>query len=416
MNKDLLEKMRKFKKEIKAERSILVEQHAQAETIKEKNEIVGEIKKLDKLLSRVISSITNNDERELESIAEEFHIAYKKEEAPSSVSTKPYYKEETAEEKSKGWDKFLLGLGTGLGLVGAGLGIASCSYNKGHDMAILEEGLEEEKPFEVYGEFNDASNEKQAQNRAVWYYDTYVSQNQGINQIGLNDLMNVIRFTNGEFILDDNGRPVYNDANLDEVSNDIWTIANYNSFTQYGNQIRFIPYAPLFEDGSLAQQGAMMFDNAMEKVVEAIRTGNQEAFLQAATEWGRVAVNVFDQIDFTGEYPNFRQMEISQAQQLFQVMYSTYTTSIFEYGQKYNLNVCIPYCVNYSTHEMQNVPLSQIMYDLAQTPRDWVAKRSGNEAEFAENNCSVAKQLYNENLRYFQSKYSQELGNGRVLR
>ena len=47
MNKDLLEKMRKFKKEIKAERSILVEQHAQAETIKEKNEIVGEIKKLD---------------------------------------------------------------------------------------------------------------------------------------------------------------------------------------------------------------------------------------------------------------------------------------------------------------------------------------------------------------------------------
>ena len=148
------------------------------------------------------------------------------------------------------------------------------------------------------------------------------------------------------------------------TANNLHTIANYDSFAQYGTQIYFTPMAPLFEDGSLAQKGAIALDNAMEKVVSAIRANNNEEFLTAAREWGIIVNNMFNYIDFTGEYVNIYQVEAPTSFQLYHAMSAKYASTILEYSLSNQLNVCIPYCTDYNTGEMKEIALSELMYNL----------------------------------------------------
>ena len=97
-------------------------------------------------------------------------------------------------------------------------------------------------------------------------------------------------------------------------------------------------------------------------------------------------------------------------------MYATYGTTIFEYGQSRNVNICIPYCTDYNSSELVETPLSEIIYQLHEVPTDWVAKRSGHENEYAENNLSLPEELYLASKNYYDSKYELEIGKSRVLK
>ena len=165
---------------------------------------------------------------------------------------------------------------------------------------------------------------------------------------------------------DASGNVTYNDTDIIAAANDLHTIANYDSFVQYGNQIYFTPLAPLFVDGSLAQQGAVDLDNAMVRVVNAIRAGNNEEFVNASREWGAIVLNMFNYVDYTGE-----QVE---------------------------------------------EPLSQIMYNLNERAIDAVAVRSGNLEEYEANNLSLPERLYVLAKDYYNSKYQIEMGQSRILK
>ncbi|MDD6272574.1 MAG: hypothetical protein PUA90_03530 [bacterium] len=419
MNESLLLNMRKFKNELKNERLILVEQYNQATTVAEKNEIVDRVEVLDAIFREVVAAIASKDEKKLEELALKYEVKYDKEEK----ETNSKLPKEKVNDKKSFFKELPICLLAGI----AGGLLGHCAYDLLNANTAIEEDMDEdltsdkkvnktEKPFEVYGEFNDSSNEKQCENRAIWFYDSYVSQNTGVNQINTNDLMNVVRLTNGEFKLDDSGNITYNAMDIIDAANDIHTIANYASFSQNKNNLTFVPYAPLFEDGSLAQQGATILDNEYKKVVEAIKADDVEAFKEAAKQWGIAVVNIFEHNDFTGKYPSVFQMEPAQAYQLYQVMYATYGTTIFEYGQSRNVNICIPYCTDYNSSELVETPLSEIIYQLNEVPTDWVAKRSGHENEYAENNLSLPEELYLASKNYYDSKYELEIGKSRVLK
>ena len=277
-----------------------------------------------------------------------------------------------------------------------------------------------QKPFEVYGQFTDVNNEKQLRARAEWFYNNYIANAQkskaGARQYSVEDIMNLMRVVNGEFMRDASGNVIYNDTDIIAAANDLHTIANYDSFVQYGNQIYFTPLAPLFVDGSLAQQGAVDLDNAMVRVVNAIRAGNNEEFVNASREWGAIVLNMFNYVDYTGEYVNIYQVDAPTSFALFHAMNAKYASTILEYSEANHLSICVPYCVDYNTGEQVEEPLSQIMYNLNERAIDAVAVRSGNLEEYEANNLSLPERLYVLAKDYYNSKYQIEMGQSRILK
>ena len=208
---------------------------------------------------------------------------------------------------------------------------------------------------------------------------------------------------------DGSGNITYNDTDMIAVANDLHTIANYDSFKQYGTQIYFTPMAPLFEDGSLAQKAAVQLDQAMEKVVAAIRAEDDEAFLAAAREWGIIVINQFNYVDFTGEYVNINQVDAPTSFALYHAMSAKYASTILEYSEGHHLNVCIPYCYDGESGELTEKALSEIMYQINEIPMDAVAERSGHKEEYEENNLSLPERLYVLAKNYFISKYDLDM-------
>lgn len=288
----------------------------------------------------------------------------------------------------------------------------------------VEAAIEEvvaELPFEEYGNFTDVNNEEQLRNRATWYYNTFIADpnkpsHAGSNSFTIEQIMNDMRMINGEFMVNADGSARYNDTDMINVANDLHTVANYDSFKQYGTQIYFTPMAPLFTDGSLAQQGALDLDKAMERVVAAIRAENDEEFLAAAKEWGTIVINMFNYVDYTGEYVNIYQVEYPTSFALYHAMSAKYASTILEYSEAHHLNVCIDYCTDYETGEVKQEALSEIMYRINEIPQDAVAVRSGHQAEYEQNNLSLPEILFVGAKDYFNSKYDLEIGCSRTLK
>ena len=278
----------------------------------------------------------------------------------------------------------------------------------------------EEKPFEEYGNYTDVNDEAQLRRRAEWYYKTYITDpaksKAGANMFKPEVLMNDMRMIGGEFMVNGNGEVTYNDTDMIAVANDLHSIANFDSFKQYGTQIFFTPMAPLFPDGSLAQKAAVQLDEAMEKVVAAIRANDDEAFLEAAREWGIIVINQFNYVDFTGEYVNINQVDTPTSFALYHAMSAKYASTILEYSEGHRLNVCIPYCYDGESGELTEKPLSEIMYQINEIPMDAVAERSGHKEEYEANNLSLPERLFVLAKNYFISKYDLEHGCSKTLK
>lgn len=339
-----------------------------------------------------------------------------------TVEEEPEQEEpEVVKEKENKTGKIILGTVAGIGILGTALHTGLILHDKAVEKDVEEDKdadkeKEIEKPFETYGNFTDVTDEEQVQERAEWYYNTFLAnQANNANPITVEDLANDIRVFNGEFKLDASGNPSYNDMDVVQSSIDLHTIANYDSVSSLGNNIRFTPTAPLFVDGSLAQKGAIDLDNAMAKVVKAINADDKEAFIEASKEWGKVVVSMFDYEDMTGKYVGIHQVDAPTSFPLFHAMNSKYASTILEYSEANHIAICIPYCIDYCTNETKDVALSEIMYNLNERNIDAVAVRSGNLEQYEKNNVTLPEDLCLSAKEYFNSKYDLEIGHSRSL-
>lgn len=289
----------------------------------------------------------------------------------------------------------------------------------------VEEAIEEvvaELPFADYGNYTNPQDEAQLEARAHWYFENYCGTQTGANVISEADVINMMRMIGGQFRLDSYGNEGYNAMDLPEVCNDFHTVANYNSFTQMGYNVNYAPIAPYFVDGSLEQKGAIIIDNIMYRVVEAIRNQDDAAFYDAARDYGTAVLNMFVNVDFTGEYPNVHQMSAPAQALFYHAVRSPYASTIFEYQQRRHIDICVPFCFDNTIPEdspenvEQTKPLSEIMYDLEETPFDAVAYRSGHLEEYQANNYSVLENLFMTSQGYFASKAELELGYAKTLK
>ncbi len=200
----------------------------------------------------------------------------------------------------------------------------------------IEETIE--KPFIAYGEFKDASNTEQVLARAEAYYHTYIANSEKsekvANAISIEDIMDVIRLMNNEFILDENGKITFDPSDLDKAANTLSTISNCDSLREYKNKIFYSPIAPLLVDGSYAQNKAKGIDEKMEKVVKTIREDNKEEFVTATKEWFSSFTNMLDNM-----YDNRLGRPTSYL--LFTGYYSKYVTSIYEYMENKDIKIVI---------------------------------------------------------------------------
>lgn len=440
LNNDLVKKLKKFEYDLRERRAAAAVLYdslkGQAEHAAQRAKIVEDVKLLDSIIVEIRDAVKEAREsvddkaiakanKNLERLANNYDIAYEKEINLPEPPAEKVESSEKPEKKKHTVRNVICGVLASAILFGVAYGLGSKSKTKTKNETAQEIVIDESElevmptPTENVGTFTDVNDEEQLRKRAQEYYDTYLNSNNRANgtanAITIDQLMNDMRVINGEFMLDGEN-PTYNDVDVIEVAKDLHTIAAYDSFKQYGNKILFTPMAPLFEDGTLAQKGAADLDIAMKKVVDAINKDDKEAFISAAQNWGTLVVNMFDYIDFSGEYVNIRQVDAPTAFQLFHAMNSKYASTILEYSEDNKLNVCIDYCTDYETGEVKQEALSQIMYNLNERCIDAVAVRSGNLAEYEANNVSLPEDLCISAKEYFNSKYNLEIGSSRSLK
>ena len=164
--------------------------------------------------------------------------------------------EEPVKPVKKGKNKktgIIAGVLAAVALLAAAYGIGKSSNNEkveNRPGTVIEEVVDkpeedtiiEEKPFKSYGEFTDASNEKQVEERANEIINTYYApfmdqlpENMK-SLITVDNIANVIRVMNGELPLDENGNRTYGANTVDDYAN------------LFVNLIADIPSAPALGD------------------------------------------------------------------------------------------------------------------------------------------------------------------------
>ena len=308
------------------------------------------------------------------------------------------------------------------------------SIGQTESVAETEEKVEE-LVTEEKDEFVDASNEEQIHEQAQIIYDQYINiesiPEATKNVLSVEVIENMLRMSNGEFALD-NGEVDYipGDATgICDISNDINTYYNATSFVQYGTNLEYKPCAVFFESGTLARTIAEKQDELMSKIYEDIRKNDIKAFQEDSVIWGEFVRDTFIYNDSTGEVISIWQVDPEQAYQLAKSITSPYGCSIMEYAIGVNLasrdgnadtfgntfGICIPYC--YDEHnELQYVPLSQLIYDINETPMNDLAARAGELDEWKENNDPIMVQLGLNNMSKLDAIYNNEYGQSRSLK
>ena len=254
-----------------------------------------------------------------------------------------------------------------------------------NDTAIVqEEEEEEEKPFESYGEFTDASNTEQVEKRAQVYYDEFIAPVYGEMSetekasVTPENIADVIQVVNGVAPEGFETNEVINYNN--KLVQMYITYLSTDDRTKNG-EIGFVPLAYLYEDGSHEQKCAMELDAIMEPLIKAINEGDDVNYIRYATEFGELMRDQFYLVDNTNEHFNVRSIASYPSRiHLYSAAYAHYTNNIMEYGITRDINVCIPFCIDYETKDMVYVPLAQVMATLEFVPMsqwDAVLQRSG---------------------------------------
>lgn len=232
--------------------------------------------------------------------------------------------------------------------------------------------------------FNDATNQKQIEARAKWYYDNYFDKE-------FKDLSDVAKFTANKETLADcipvlNGKePLYSDFNYEniiEYNNKV--VQQFCSFLSLDNKSKrcgFVPSQYLYLDGSYEKMCAAEADAILEPLVKCINNEDNEGVKKYATMYGELMASQYLNVDMNDNHFNVRGMaDFSSQIHLWSIAYAEYTNKIMPYCIEHNLDVCIPLCINHTTGETVEVPLAKLMTILEHVPvANWdaVIARSG---------------------------------------
>lgn len=272
----------------------------------------------------------------------------------------------------------------GAALLGAGYGLSSC-ISANANKASLEQT---EDKNSMDGSFKDASDEEQVNARVDWYFENYfnkeyANENQVVkDSITKENLADIIQVANG---VAPEGFEVNEVVNYNNKMTQIFSAyLSTESRTKSGN-IGFIPTQYLYEDGSHDQKCAAEVDAVMEKIINAINTNNDEDYKKYAVEFGEVMRDQYYLVDSTSNHYNTRSIASYPARiQLYGMAYAFYTETIMEYGISKGIDICIPFCIDHSTGQTVEIPLSKLMAILDFVPMDqWdaVIQRSGLTVE-----------------------------------
>lgn len=245
-----------------------------------------------------------------------------------------------------------------------------------------------EKPFESYGEFTDASDPESLEKRAGYYYDNYFAKiydEDVLSKVITREVfIDIISVFNGKLPVDGN----FNVNELMNYTNAAKQVMIFYASTEKdeeNNTRKFVPMAPVFEDGSYEQKCAQEVDNVMEPLINAMNEENDEEFKKYAVMFGELMRDQYFLVDSNTNHFSVRSRASFAARpHLWKMSYAQYVGNIFEYGIKHDIDVCIPLCYKYGTDEILMVPLSKLMATLEFVPMgqwDAVLQRAGMTTE-----------------------------------
>lgn len=271
----------------------------------------------------------------------------------------------------------------GAALLGAGYGLSSCVSTNTNKAS-----LEQTEDKNLDGTFKDASDVDQVNARVDWYFENYfnkeyANENQVVkDSVTKENLADIIQVANG---VAPDGFEVNEVVNYNNKMTRIFSAyLSTEARTKSGN-IGFIPTQYLYEDGSHDQKCAAEVDAVMEKIINAINTNNDEDYKKYAVEFGELMRDQYYLVDSTSNHYNTRSIASYPARiQLYGMAYAFYTETIMEYGISKGIDICIPFCIDHSTGQTVEIPLSKLMAILDFVPMDqWdaVIQRSGLTVE-----------------------------------
>lgn len=303
----------------------------------------------------------------------------KQDTADETVSEEEYIKPKHSKATKIG-----AGVLGGAALLGAGYGLSSCISTNANKASL--EQTEDKNSMD--GTFKDASDVDQVNARVDWYFENYfnkeyANENQVVkDSVTKENLADIIQVANG---VAPEGFEVNEVVNYNNKMTQIFSAyLSTEARTKSGN-IGFIPTQYLYEDGSHDQKCAAEVDTVMEKIINAINTNNDEDYKKYAVEFGELMRDQYYLVDSTSNHYNTRSIASYPARiQLYGMAYAFYTETIMEYGISKGIDICIPFCIDHSTGQTVEIPLSKLMAILDFVPIDqWdaVIQRSGLTVE-----------------------------------
>lgn len=311
----------------------------------------------------------------------------------------------------------------------SGLVLSSCNKEKVQETdkdAVKDNTATNDKKEETKKTFMDASNDKQVEKQAQLIYDSYVNLSDVPeafkSTMTVEKITDVLRMSNGQFKMVD-GNVSYNAEDIDLIANYINEYANSTSYKQYGTNLKFKPMAVFFEQDTDAYEIVSKGDELMSKVYEDIRTGNVDKFKEDSVNWGIFVKDTLEKTSLDGNVKSIWTLPASQQFYVAQALTSQYGCSIMEYGIALDLadaqgnthSICIPYCYNESGSIVYK-PLSELIYDINNTPMNDLAARAGHLKEWQDKNESIMWELGNNAEEYYNSKYELEVGYSKKLK
>lgn len=311
----------------------------------------------------------------------------------------------------------------------SGLVLSSCNKEKVQETdkdAVKDNTATNDKKEETKKTFIDASNDKQVEKQAQLIYDSYVNLSDVPeafkSTMTVEKITDVLRMSNGQFKMVD-GNVSYNAEDIDLIANYINEYANSTSYKQYGTNLKFKPMAVFFEQDTDAYEIVSKGDELMSKVYEDIRTGNVDKFKEDSVNWGIFVKDTLEKTSLDGNVKSIWTLPAFQQFYVAQALTSQYGCSIMEYGIALDLadaqgnthSICIPYCYNESGSIVYK-PLSELIYDINNTPMNDLAARAGHLKEWQDKNESIMWELGNNAEEYYNSKYELEVGYSKKLK
>lgn len=408
-------------------------------SVKELNEIAENIKQLESKYREIKADIdlykkvsASEDKTAISAVEDRLMKKYGVRSAELEAAPERIRETESKTESDNSSKKVAIIAGVSAAVLSStlsGLVLSSCNKEKVQETdkdAVKDNTATNDKKEETKKTFIDASNDKQVEKQAQLIYDSYVNLSDVPeafkSTMTVEKITDVLRMSNGQFKMVD-GNVSYNAEDIDLIANYINEYANSTSYKQYGTNLKFKPMAVFFEQDTDAYEIVSKGDELMSKVYEDIRTGNVDKFKEDSVNWGIFVKDTLEKTSLDGNVKSIWTLPASQQFYVAQALTSQYGCSIMEYGIALDLadaqgnthSICIPYCYNESGSIVYK-PLSELIYDINNTPMNDLAARAGHLKEWQDKNESIMWELGNNAEEYYNSKYELEVGYSKKLK